>query len=225
MENNRKLLLSALTKYGRGLGILGLFLFLCAGDIRYWNAWLYLAVFAVSSFSFGIYLYLNDKDLLKKRLNSKEKEKEQNVYTYAAGISLLSMYGVCGLDYRFDWSHLPFSAVTIALIIMLAGFGLFVLTLIQNSFASRIVEIQDDQKVIDTGVYSVIRHPMYTAALAMFFASAIVLGSYYALVPTVFFLTGIIFRIGNEEKVLFEGLKGYSSYMLKVKYRLITFIW
>ncbi|MGL5514162.1 MAG: methyltransferase family protein, partial [Sporomusa sp.] len=119
----------------------------------------------------------------------------------------------------------PFSAVIIAIIIMLAGFGLFVLTLIQNSFASRIVEVQDGQKVIDTGVYSVIRHPMYTAALAMFFASPIVLGSYYALIPTFFFLTGIIFRIRNEEKVLCEGLEGYSSYMLKVKYRLIPFIW
>jgi len=108
---------------------------------------------------------------------------------------------------------------------MLTGYGLFVITLIQNSFASRIVEIQDSQKVIDTGVYSVIRHPMYTAALTMFFASPIVLGSYYALIPLVFFLIGIIFRIRNEEEVLCKGLEGYSSYMQRVKYRLIPFIW
>jgi len=129
------------------------------------------------------------------------------------------------LDYRFDWSSVSNAAVIIALMIMLTGYGLFVITLIQNSFASRIVEIQDSQKVIDTGVYSAIRHPMYTAALTMFFASPIVLGAYYALIPLVFFLIGIIFRMRNEEEVLCKGLEGYSSYMQRVKYRLIPFIW
>lgn len=225
MESNRKLLRSALARFGAGIGILGLFLFLCAGDLRYWNAWLYLAVFAVLIFSFGVYLYRNDQELLQKRLNSREKEKEQGVYTYVAGISFLLTFGVCGLDYRFGWSHVPLPAVIGALIIMLAGFGLFVITLMQNSFASRIIEIQDSQKVIDTGVYSVVRHPMYTAALTMFFASPVVLGAWYGLIPMVFFLTGILFRIRNEEKALCEGLEGYSSYTLKVKYRLIPFIW
>jgi len=225
MEHNKKLLLSALTKFGLGIGMLGLFLFLCAGDIRYWNAWLYLAAFAICIFLFIVYLYINDKELLQKRLSSKEKEKEQDVYTYAAGISFFSIFGVCGLDYRFGWSPVPVAVVFIALVIMLLGFGLFVVTLIQNSFASRIVEIQDNQQVIDTGVYSVVRHPMYTAALTMFFASPVVLGSYYALIPMVFFLTGIIFRIRNEEKVLCKGLEGYSSYMRRVKYRLIPLIW
>ena len=158
-------------------------------------------------------------------MNSKEKEKEQDVYTYATGISFFSIFGVCGLDYRFDWSPVPLVAVVIALVIMLAGYGLFMITLIQNSYASRIVEIQDGQKVIDTGVYSVVRHPMYTAALIMFFASPVVLGSYCGLIPMVVFLTGIVFRIRNEEKILCAGLKGYSTYMQSVKYRLIPFIW
>jgi len=109
--------------------------------------------------------------------------------------------------------------------LVLGGYGLFVITLIQNSFASRIVEIQDRQKVVDTGVYLVVRHPMYAAALTMFFATPVVLGSYYALIPMVFFFTGIIFRIRNEEQVLCKGLDGYESYMKKVKYRLIPFIW
>ena len=222
---NKKLVLSALAKFVFGIGILGLFLFLCAGDIRYWNAWLYLTVFAVCIFSFGAYLFTKDKELLEKRLNSKEKEKEQAIYTFAAGVSFFSIFGVCGLDYRFGWSPVPVAAVIISLIVMISGFGLFVITLIQNSFASRIVEIQDKQKVIDTGVYSVIRHPMYTAALTMFFASPVALGSYYALIPMVFFLTGIIFRIRNEEKVLCEGLDGYTNYMQRVKYKLIPFIW
>jgi len=229
MENsnldNKKLIQSALTKFSLGICILGLFLFLCAGDIHYWNAWLYLIAFSVSIFSFGVYLFTNDKELLRKRLNAKEKEKAQKAYTYLASLSFLGTFGVSGLDYRFGWSNIPSVAVVVALIIMLSGYMLFVVTLIQNSFASRTVEIQDKQRVIDSGVYSAIRHPMYTAALTMFFASPIVLGSYYALIPMVFFLVGIIFRIRNEEKVLCEGLEGYSDYMQRVKYRLIPFIW
>jgi len=217
--------LSALTKFFLGIGLIGLFLFLCAGDFLYWNAWLYLASFAVCIFSFGIYLYTKDNELLQKRLYAKEKEKEQDIYTYAAGISFFSTFGVCGLDYRYDWSQVSLAAVYIALIIMLFGYALFMMTLVQNSYASRIVEIQDKQKVIDTGVYSVVRHPMYTAALTIFFASPIVLGSLYALIPMVLFLTGIIFRIQNEEKVLCKGLEGYSSYMQRVKYRLIPLVW
>ena len=117
--------------------------------------------------------------MLQKRLNSKEKEKDQDVYTFAAGISFFLIYCVSGLDFGYGWSAVPVVVVVIALVIMLAGFGMFVITLIQNRFASRIVEIQNEQKVIDTGVYSVVRHPMYTAALTMFSASPVVLGSYY----------------------------------------------
>jgi len=223
--NDRNILLSAFIKFGLGIGIHGLFLFLCAGDIRYWNAWLYLAMFAAFIFMLGIYLDSNHKELLQKRLNSKENEKEQVIYTHAISIAFFSIFGVCGLDHKFGWSSVPIAAIIIALIIMLIGFGLFAITLTKNNFASRIVEIQDNQKVIDTGVYAVIRHPMYTAALTVSFASPIVLGSYYALIPMTLFLTGIIFRIRNEEKVLSEGLEGYSSYARKVKYRLIPFIW
>lgn len=225
MSDNKKLMLSALSKFILGIGILGLFIFLCAGNIRYWNAWLFLITFAICIFSFGTTLYIKDKELLQKRLNSKEKEKEQDVYTFAAGLSFLGVFGVGGLDYRYGWSLVPVTVVFIALIVMLTGFGMFVLTLMQNRFASRTVEIQDKQRVIDTGVYSVVRHPMYTAALTMFFASPVVLGSYYALIPMVVFLIGIIFRIRNEEKVLCKGLDGYAEYMQKVKYRLIPFIW
>ena len=222
---DRKLMLSAISKLAIGIAILGAFLFLCGGDFQYWNAWLYLSVFALSIFFFGLYLYKTDKELLQKRLNSKEKEKEQDVYTFAAGLSFLATFGVCGLDYRFGWSHVPLAVVIAALAVMLGGYGLFVITMMQNRFASWVVEIQDEQKVIDTGVYSVIRHPMYTAALTMFFASPVVLGSYYAIIPMLIFLVGIIMRIRNEEKVLLKGLKGYESYMEKVKYRLIPYIW
>ena len=225
MNQSKRLLVSALSKFVVGLGILGLYLFACAGDMQFWNAWLYLAAFAVCIFSLGAFLYSNDKELLHKRLKSKEKEKEQDIYTYAAGISIFAVFGMSGLDYRLSWSSVPLAAVIIALAAMLAGYGLFVATMIQNRFASRIVEIQDRQKVIETGVYSVIRHPMYTAALTMFFASPIVLGSYYALIPMAIFLTGIVFRIRNEEMVLCNGLDGYAEYMKRIKYRLIPFVW
>jgi protein-S-isoprenylcysteine O-methyltransferase Ste14 len=225
MIDNKKLMLTAIKKFVYGIVLLGLLLFINAGDMHYWNAWIYLIIFAASIFVFGVYLYVKNKELLQKRLDSKEKEEEQSNYTFMASISLFLMFVVCGLDYRFGWSAVPIVAIIIALIIMLVGYGLFVITLIQNSYASRIVEIQDRQKVIDTGVYSVIRHPMYTAALIMFFSSPIVLGSLYALIPTVFFLIGIIHRIRNEEKVLAAGLEGYSDYKQLVRYRLIPFVW
>lgn len=224
-SHDNALLLSALRKFGLGMLILGLYLFLCAGTVRYWNAWVFLLAFAVCLLFFGIYLYRTDQEQLQKRLNSKEKESEQKAYTYLASISFLVTFGLCGFDYRFGWSHVPVAAVVIALIVMLGGFGLFVLTLMQNRFASRTVEIQTGQKVIDTGVYSVVRHPMYMAALLMFFSCPFVLGSYYAYLPMLLFLVGIILRIRNEEKVLRNGLSGYPAYCEKTRYRLIPFIW
>ena len=219
------LLVSAAKRFGLGIVLLGLFLFFCAGDIRFWNAWLYLAALSFAILFFGIYLYTNDKELLQKRLNTKEKEAEQRAYAIITSLSFLATFGVCGLDHRVGWSHVPPVAVLLALIVMLGGYGLFVLTLMQNRFASRVVEIQKAQRVIDTGVYAVIRHPMYTAALIMFFSSPIVLGSYYAAIPMLFYLTGIILRIRNEEKVLRNGLDGYAGYMERVKYRLLPFVW
>jgi len=224
MGNNKKLVLSAIIRFSIGIIVLGLFLFL-SGGIRYWNAWLYLITLAVAIFFFGLYLYIKDKELLQKRLHSKEKEKEQKAYTFFAGLSFLATFVICGLDFRFGWSYVPFAVVIITFVIMLVGFGLFVLTLTYNRFASRTIEIQNEQKVIDTGIYALIRHPMYTAAVLMFFSSPLVLGSYYAAIPMLLFLVGIIMRIRNEEKILSNGLEGYTEYMKKVRYRLMPFIW
>ncbi|MDL2318428.1 isoprenylcysteine carboxylmethyltransferase family protein [Eubacteriales bacterium OttesenSCG-928-A19] len=177
-KHNGTLMLKAVRRFGLGIIILGAFLFLCAGDIRYWNAWLYLITLSAAILLFGVYLYTSDQELLKKRLNTRETEQKQQAYVLMTSLSFLMTFGVCGLDHRFGWSRVPIAVVIIALAVMLAGFGLFVLTLMHNRFASRVVEIQDAQRVIDTGVYAVIRHPMYTAALLMFFASPVVLGSY-----------------------------------------------
>lgn len=231
MSKNNKIIrgkglaFDGIKKFTLGIIILGAFLFLCAGSIRYWNVWLYLGALSIAIFGFGIYLYSSDQELLEKRLNSREKEEEQKAYVLFTSLSFLATFAVCGLDYRFGWSHVPLAIVITALIVMLAGFGLFVLTLLQNRFASRTIEIQDKQRVIDTGVYSVVRHPLYTAAIIMFFASPIVLGSFYAINPMLFYLIGIIKRIRNEEKVLRNGLDGYADYLEKVKYRLIPYVW
>jgi len=219
------LLFLAVRKFVVGVAILGAFLFLCGGSLRYWNAWLYIAAFSISIFFFGVYLYTTDKELLQKRLNSKEKEEAQKVYNVAASISLAATFGISGLDFRFGWSHVSLVGVIIALAFMLAGYGLFVLTMLYNRFASRTIEVQSGQIVIETGVYAVIRHPLYTAALVMFFSSPVVLGSYYAVIPVLVFLIGIILRVKNEEAFLSNGLDGYSDYMKKVKYRLIPFVW
>ena len=208
-----------------GIAILGVLLLICAGDLHYWNMWLYLGTFFVAILLLGIYLYRNDQELLKKRLNSKENEAEQKSYVFITSLSLFATFTVCGLDYRFGWSHVPIAIVFLALFIMLCGYGLFVLTLLQNRFASKTIEIQDNQRVIDTGIYSVLRHPLYTSAIIMFFASTIVLNSFYAIIPMPFYLIGIILRINNEEKVLCNGLEGYADYMSKVKYRLIPYLW
>jgi protein-S-isoprenylcysteine O-methyltransferase Ste14 len=222
---NKKLAFAGIKKYVTGIFILGALLFFCAGDLCYWNAWLYLGVLSVAIFAFGIYLYRNDQALLEKRLNSKEKQEEQKAYNTITSLSFLVTFAVCSLDYRFRWSYVSPTVVIIALVVMLIGFGLFVLTLLQNRFASRIIEIQEKQQVIDTGIYSLVRHPLYSAAIIMCFASPVVLGSMYAVIPMLFYLAGIILRIRNEEKFLRNGLEGYASYIEKVKYRLIPYVW
>ena len=211
--------------FGFGIMILGLFLFLSAGDIAYWNAWLYLTVLAGSGLLIGVYLFRNSNEVLQKKPNSKEKEKGQDIYSYSTGISLFLILGLSGLDYRLGWSCVHLVAVLTATVVMLLGIGLITAVLKQNSFATKTVGIQKEQKVVDTGVYSVIRHPMYAAVLTIFLASPVLLGSYYALIPIVFFLTGVILRIKREEKILCKGLDGYSDYMEQVKYKMIPYIW
>jgi Putative protein-S-isoprenylcysteine methyltransferase len=223
--SNKRLAAAVLTRFSAGFAILGAFLFLCAGSFRYWHAWLYIATLAACIFSFGVYLYRKDKVLLQKRLNSKEKEKAQKAYVLITSVAFLGTFTVCGLDYRFGWSHVPVAVVYAALMIMVGGFGLFVLTLLQNRFASRTIEIQDEQRVIDTGVYSLVRHPLYSAAIIMFSASPVALGSFYAVIPMLPYVIGIILRIRNEEEVLQNGLEGYTAYMKKVRYRLIPYVW
>jgi len=222
---DKELLNQALTKLVTTIVMLSALIFVSAGTLRFWNGWLFIGTFTVALLSFGAYLYTHNKALLRKRLMSKEKEKVQGAYNVLSSLGLLGVFVLSGLDYRLEWSEISWAVVFVALIIVLAGYAISVIAMIQNEFASRIIEVQEEQKVIDTGIYAMIRHPMYISSLIMFTATSVVLGSYYGMIPMVLYLVGIILRIRNEEEVLKNGLPGYKEYMIKVKYRLVPFLW
>ena len=205
--------------------LLSVLLFISAGTLWFLNGWLFIGTFTIALFSFGAYLYTHNKAFLQKRLMSKEKEKAQGAYNFLSSLGLLGVFVLSGLDYRLGWSKISWAVVFVALIIVLAGYAISVIAMVQNEFASRIIEVQKEQKVIDTGIYSIIRHPMYISSLIMFTATSIVLGSYYGLIPMAFYFAGIILRIRNEENILRKGLPGYEEYMRKVKYRLVPLVW
>ena len=225
MNNDKGLLTKAITKLVISIGMLSVLIFISAGSLQFWNGWLFIGTFTIALFSFGAYLYSHNKALLQKRLMSKEKEKAQKAYNFLSSLALLGVFVLSGLDYRFGWSKISWTVVLLALMMVLAGYAISVIAMIQNEFASRIIEVQEEQKVIDTGIYSIIRHPMYISSLLMFTATPVVLGSYYGMIPMALYLIGIILRIRNEEDVLRKGLPGYKGYMEKVKYRLIPFVW
>jgi protein-S-isoprenylcysteine O-methyltransferase Ste14 len=224
-ESNGKLFINTLIRYFLALLLVGLLIFLPAGSFKFWNGWLYIVTVFIPMFFVLIYLFVKDPDLLKKRMKMKEREKSQRVYLILSIAVFIITYIVPGLDYRFQWSDVPIIIIILSTCIVLVGYLMFFMVMKQNSYASRIVEIQTGQKLIDTGLYAVVRHPMYSAAIILYGFSPLVLGSFYALIPMVFIPVLLIIRIINEEKVLINGLKGYDSYMKKVKYRLFPFIW
>lgn len=222
---NLKLLFQAIIKFAIGLLMVGILLFLPAGTIYYWNGWLFIGLLFIPMLILGAVLWLKAPELLEKRLNSKEKEKEQK---YVVGLSLLMFLGgfiVSALDYRFGWTHVPVVLVIIASIILLVGYGLYAEVMRENAYLSRTVEVQKGQKVIDTGLYGIVRHPMYFAITLLFLAIPMVLGSYIGFIIFLFYPILLVKRIRNEEKILEEGLEGYIEYKKKVKYRMIPFIW
>lgn len=219
------LIRAALIKYGLAFFIVGILLFVPAGSLSYWNAWLYLASLFIPMMSVGVYLFIRDPELLAKRMKSHEREKTQKLVVIVSLAAFFPAYILPGLDFRFGWTAVPLPVVLAACAVLLSGYALFVAVMIQNSYASRVVEVQAGQKIIDTGVYKLVRHPMYLAATILFLASPIVLGSYFALIPMLIYPVMLTVRINNEEKVLIAGLPGYKDYMKKVKYRLIPFIW
>lgn len=221
----KTLLKKSFTKYVAGLIITILLIFLPAGSLKYANGWLFIGLLFVPMLIMGGVLFVKNPMLLEKRLNAKENEKEQKGVVAISGIMFLAGFIVAGLNYRFDWWTLPKFAVIAASAVFIASYAMYAEVLRENTYLSRTVEVQEEQKVIDTGLYGVVRHPMYTATILMFLTIPLVLGSFWAFLIFLLYPLTIILRIDNEEKVLENGLAGYADYKKKVKYRIIPFIW
>ena len=223
--NKIKLLLSAIIKFSFGIIFVGLLLFLPAGTFNYFNAWLFMSLLFIPMFILGIFLFIKSPELLEKRLNAKEKEKTQKGVVGFSAILFLASFLIAGFDYRFDWSVIPMWCVILSSVILLVSYGMYAEVMRENIYLSRTIEVQENQKVIDTGLYGIIRHPMYAVTIWLFLAIPIVLGSWWALLCMVPYPFLIVIRILNEEKVLENNLSGYKEYKEKVKYRLVPFIW
>ena len=222
---DKKLLLQAITKFLSGLLSLSVLLFIPAGTLKFWNAWLFFSVLFVPMFILGVVLFIKNPELLAKRLNMKEKETEQRAVIILSGLMFIVGFIIAGLDFRFQWSNIPTWLVIIAAMFFLIAYALFVEILRENIYLSRIVEVQESQKVIDTGLYGIVRHPMYSAILLLFLTIPIILGSVYSFIVFMIYPVLLVKRILNEEKVLELELEGYVDYKKSVKYRLIKFIW
>lgn len=223
--SKKKLLISALTKFFAGLVLMGLILFLPAGTWNYRSGWLFLGLLFVPMIFLGVALFLKAPELLEKRLQSKEKENTQKGVVAASALMFLGSFVVAGLDFRFGWTTVPVWLVIVAAVILLASYAMYAEVMRENAYLFRTVEVQENQKVIDTGLYGIIRHPMYTATIFLFLAIPLVLGSFLSFAIMLLYPVAIVTRIGNEEKVLEEGLQEYGEYKKKVKYRLLPFIW
>ena len=219
------LLISALTKLIFGFVLIALMLFLPAWSFDYFGAWLFLGVLFVPMVIMGAVMLIKSPELLEKRLQNKEKEATQRGVVALSGLAFLGGFILSALDFRFGWSTVPLWLMLVAALIFLIGYGLYAEVLRENAYLSRTVEIQEGQKVISTGLYGVVRHPMYLATLLMFLPIPLILQSFWGLIPMVLYPVVIVIRILNEEKVLTEGLDGYIEYKSKVKYRLLPFVW
>ena len=222
---DKKLFIQAITKFTFGFIIIALLLFIPAGTLNYLNAWLFIGILFVPMFIVGIILMIKNPDLLRKRLNSKEKEAEQGILLLLGGVMFICGFVVAGLNYRFEWIILPKYIVFIAAIIFLLAYVSYAEVLRENMYLSRIIEVQENQKVIDTGLYGIVRHPMYLSTILLFLSIPLVLGSLFSFLIFMIYPFIIAKRIKNEEKVLEQGLKGYLEYKEKVRYIVIPFIW
>ncbi len=220
-----KLFVQAIVKFLLGLVLVGLLVFLPAGTLAYPQGWLFIGILFVPMFFSGIVLMFKNPELLKKRLDAGEEENEQKLVLLLSGLMFIAAFVLAGLNYRFGWMVLPMWVSIVAAVVFLAAYALYAEVLRENVYLSRTVEVQKDQKVIDTGLYGVVRHPMYMSTLLLFLAIPIVLGSLISFAVMLCYLPIIALRIKNEEKVLEEGLKGYTEYKKRVKRKVIPFIW
>ena len=222
---NIKLFFQAIIKFILGVLIVGLLLFVPANTINYWNGWLFMGLLFIPMFIAGIVMMIKSPDLLKKRLNAKEKEKEQKEVLLFSGLMFLSGFIIAGLNYKYSWLIIPNYVVIISSFIFIISYILYAEVLKENAYLSRTIEVQENQKVIDTGLYGIVRHPMYGATLLLFLSMPLILGSIMSFIIFLIYPFIISKRIKNEEKILEKELPGYSAYKKKVKYKMIPFIW
>lgn len=220
-----KLFIQAILKFSLGVVLVGALLFLPAGTFRFMNAWLLLGILFIPMFIAGIIMIFKNPALLAKRLNAKEKEREQNIVVKLSGIMFIAGFVVSGLGVRFNWFRLPIWVSLVASGLFAFAYIIYAEVLRENTFLSRTIEVQDGQTVIDTGLYGIVRHPMYSATLILFLSMPLILGSVFSFIIFLAYPFIIVKRIKNEEMVLEKELAGYSDYKRRVKYRLIPFIW
>ena len=219
------LIKSAIIKYISGLLLVGLLLFIPAGTFTYWQAWLLISILFIPMLILGLILIIFNPDLLKKRLNAREEQNEQKIVIILSILMFLASFIIAGLNFRFNWIILPPLISYISSIVFLLAYGLYGEVLRENAYLSRTIEIQENQKIIDTGLYGIIRHPMYMSTLFLFLSMPLVLGSILSFIIMLMYIPIIAIRIQNEELVLEKGLEGYTEYKKKVIYKVIPFIW
>lgn len=222
---NGKLFVQAIIKFISGVVMVALMLFLPAGSLNYWNGWLFMGLLFIPMLVAGIILMIKNPQLLKIRLNAKESESEQKTVILLSGMMFLVGFVLCGLNYRFSWMVLPKWVIAGAAILFLIAYILYAEVLRENTYLSRTIEVQEGQKVVDTGLYGIVRHPMYSVTILLFLAMPLVLGSILSFLIFLVYPMILAKRIRNEEKVLEEQLEGYKEYQQKVKYKLVPLVW
>ena len=222
---DKKLFFEAIIKFALGVLIIGILIFLPANTINFLNGWLFMGLLFIPMFIAGTIMMIKSPDLLRKRLNAKEKENEQKQVVALSGLMFFAGFIISGLNFRYSWIVIPNIVVIISSIIFIISYILYAEVLKENAYLSRTIEVQENQKVVDTGLYGIVRHPMYSVTILLFLSMPLVLGSIISFVIFLVYPLIIAKRIKNEEAVLEKELVGYSEYKKKVKYRLIPFIW
>ncbi len=222
---NAKLFFQAILKFLLGVILVGVLVFLPAGTIKFFNGWLLMGVLFVPMLLAGIVMMIKSPELLKKRLKTKEKRGEQSIIIKLSGLMFIGGFVVAGLDHRFGWFPLALPVVITGAVLFLLAYGLYAEVMRENAYLSRTIEVQENQKVIDTGLYAIVRHPMYTTTIILFLSIPLILGSLFSFIIFLLYPILIAKRAKDEEKLLEQELKSYREYTKKVKYRLIPFIW
>jgi len=222
---DKKLFFEAIIKFLVGVILVGILIFVPAGTIHFWNGWLFMGLLFIPMFIAGLIMIKKSPNLLRSRLNAKENEGEQRVVVSLSALMFIIGFIVAGLNYRFSFIALPNEVVVLSSVVFIIAYIIYAVVLKENEFLSRTIEVQNNQKVIESGLYSIVRHPMYMATIFLFLAMPLILGSIISFLIFLFYPSIIAKRIENEEEVLEKNLKGYKEYKNKVKYRMIPFVW